>query len=133
MINLHYYTTLLYYRIFNPYEINHYNVINKLYCYKSLGNIYYYTYPNAKSSINMNDELFLNNPKAKSDFLNTHEIQQKLKKSILYDLKIISNDTQNYNINTIKFKTFYIEKDYHIEQNIDALISELKKDIIIKK
>jgi hypothetical protein len=80
----------------------------------------------------MNEELFLNNPKAKSDFLNTHEIQQKLKKSILYDLKIISNDTQNYNINTIKFKTFYIEKNYHIEQNIDALISELKKDIIKK-
>jgi hypothetical protein len=81
----------------------------------------------------MNDDLFLNNPKAKSDFLRTHEIQQKLKTSILHDLKIIYNDTKYHNDSTIKFKKFFIEQNYHIEQNLDSLISELKKEITTNK
>ena len=113
---------LNYYRYFNPYIINHYNVINKLLTFKTIGVSYFSKYPKAQSHVNLNDKLFDSNSKAKEEFLITAETQTNIKKSIIDDIKIICKSDKKYEINSENFQSFYIKYDYHIEQNIDLIV-----------
>lgn len=128
--NIRLYTNLLYYKYFNPYVINHYNVINKLIKYKSIGLNYYNKYPSAKFASNLNKELFDSNPKAKEEFFYSSKLQEELKKSLINDINTICESNKKCDVCFEKFQSFYIKCDYHIEQNIDAVIDFVKKDII---
>lgn len=127
---IRFYGNLFYYRYFNPYAINHYNVINKLITYKSIGLNYYNKYPNAQFSANLNKKLFDSNPKAKEEFEKSMELQNKIKKYVISDINTICESEKKFEIGSEKFQSFYIKYDYHIEQNIDAMIECVKKDII---
>lgn len=70
---------LIYYKYFNPYIINHYNLINKLNVYKTIGLSFYDKYPNASNWKNLNDELFKNNQIAEQEFNICLEQQKKIK------------------------------------------------------
>lgn len=94
--NIIFYKNLFYYRYFNPYAINHYNIINKLIMYKS-----------------------------------SIELHEQIKKSLICDIHTICQSEKKFEICTEKFQLFYIKYNYHIEQNIDAMIECVKKDIII--
>lgn len=121
---------LNYYRYLNPYVINHYNIINKLLTYKSIGVSYYSKYPKAQSFMNLNEELFSSNPKAKEEYIKSSEIQEKIKKSLINDINIICKSNKNYKISSENFQSYYIKYNYHIEQNIDSMIDYIKNDII---
>jgi hypothetical protein len=129
--NIKYIYKLYYYRFIDPYKPNHYNLINKLYSYESIGKDYLNKYPTSSVWINENENLFINQPSARDDYMNASEIQEKIKKSIINDIDIISKKNKNYNISKDEFQTFYIKSNYHIEQNIDGIIDELKNDIIM--
>jgi hypothetical protein len=126
-----YICNLYYYRFIEPYKPNHYNLINKLYCYESIGKDYLNKYPTSSVWINENEKLFNNQPYAKDDYMYASEIQAIIKKSIINDIDIISKNNKNYNISKDKFQKYYIKSNYHIEQNIDDIIYELKNDIIM--
>jgi hypothetical protein len=133
LINFTYYLRLNYFRYFNPHIINHYNLINKLITYKSIGLSYYNKYPSASGWYNLDNHLFAQRPQAKKDFVFGSEQQEQIKKQILSDINFLSekkkNKGNNYIICSETFQSFYVEKDYHIEQNIDELVKCLKKDI----
>jgi hypothetical protein len=119
---------LNYYKYLHPYEINHYNVINKLLYSKQMGALYLQKYPNAKSFPNLNDELFANNPTAKKEYFELVKKQSAIKKSIINDIKTICQLPNNYKIKTEQFQTRYIEHEYNID-NFDMIIKEVKEDI----
>jgi len=121
---------LLYYKYFNPYIVNHYNIINKLNIYKSLGSSYYSKYPGASNWGNLNDKLFQNNPQAKKDFYYRLEQQEQIKKQIMSDIDFLSKKNKNYDICSDFFQSFYVKSDYHIDQNIDGVINYLHKDVM---
>lgn len=121
---------LIYYRYFNPYTVNHYNLINKLNLYKSIGLSFYDKYPGASNWGNLNDELFKNNPDAKKNFDSCVEQQVQIKKQIMSDINFLTKKNKNYDICSDFFQSFYVKSYYHIEQNIDGVIYFLQKDII---
>jgi hypothetical protein len=121
---------LSYYKYFNPYTINHYNLINKLNVYKSISLSYYNKYPEASNWRNLNDELFKNIPISKQEFFSCVEQQEQIKKQILSDINFLTKKNKNYDIGSEFFQSFYIKADYHIEQNIDQVINYLQKDIM---
>jgi hypothetical protein len=118
-------------RYFDPYLINHYNLINTALQMKKLGEEYHKKYPNSQTFINLNDELFTKNPEAKSEYINVAKKQRNLKNSIISDLTYIckQDNCANYEICSGKNKLFFIEQDYHIEQNLNLLIETANKDI----
>lgn len=128
--NFKYYTKLYYYRYFDPYIINHYNLINKLNKYKSIGLSYYNKYPGASGWGNLNEKLFEEKPEAKQEFYSCSEQQDLIKKQVLSDVKFLSKKNKNYKICSDFFQSFYVKYDYHIEQNIDSVINYLKEDVI---
>jgi hypothetical protein len=130
MTNINYYLKLNYYRYFNPYVINHYNLINKLITYKSIGLSYYNKYPGASGWGNLNEKLFEEKPQAKHEFYSCSKQQEQIKKQVLSDINFLSNKNKNYKICSESFQSFYVKYDYHIEQNIDAVINYLKADVI---
>jgi CRISPR/Cas system-associated protein Cas5 (RAMP superfamily) len=132
-INFEYYFKLYYYRYFNPHIVNHYNLINKLNTYKSIGLSYYKKYPGASNWGNLNEKLFEEKPQAKQEFCYCLEQQEQIKKQILLDIKFLSKKNKNYKICSDYFQSFYVEYDYHIEQNIDSVINYLKEDIIVNE
>lgn len=77
---------LNYYRYFNPHKINHYNIINKLLRYKSIGLSFYLKYPDARNYVNLNDELFRKNPNAESEF-KKNAFEQEKKNFIIKEIK----------------------------------------------
>lgn len=135
MNNLKYNLKLIYYRVFDPYTINHYNVINKLIRYKKVGLLYYNKYPNAQSFENLNKELFDSNPNAKQEWDKISTIQSELQVSVINDIMHICNCNKNSAsvICSTNFKSYFIEKNYHIGQYVDTVIELVKKDIKINK
>lgn len=129
-MDIKFYFKLQYYKYFNPYIINHYNVINKLLKFESISETYYNKYPNANSFGNLSDKLFESNHNAKEEYKKSLEIQEKIKKSIINDIKMISDSNKKYEINSEYFQSFYIDKDYHIGQYIDSIVDFIKNDII---
>lgn len=121
---------LIYYRYFNPYTVNHYNLINKLNSYKSIGLSFYDKYPGSSNWGNLNDELFKNKPDAKKNFYSYVEQQVQIKKQIMSDINFLTKKNKNYDICSDFFQSFYVKSDYHIEQNIDGVIYFLQKDIM---
>ena len=118
---------LYYYRFFNPYKINHYNLINKLHQYKYISSNYFKKYPSASPWGNENEQLFKENPSSKTEYYSCSEQQQQLKQQIVSDIKTICNNNNNCNLCSEWFQSFYIQYDYHIEQNIDGVIGYIKK------
>lgn len=127
--NIIFNSKLNYYKFFNPCDINHYNIINKLKNYKKMGLNYYKKYPNAKGFINLNDDLFKSNNNALIEFNNVANEQNKLITSIIDDVNILSKSDEDLIFKTKKFNSFYIEKKYHIEQYPNMMIDEIKNDI----
>ena len=127
MSKLKYIFRLNYYKYLFPYEINHYNVINKLLYSKKMGASYLKKYPNAKNYPNLNDELFANNPTAKKKYFEVVKKQSNIKKSIIGDIKTICHSPNNYEIKTEAFQTRYIEHDYNID-NFDMILKEVEED-----
>lgn len=121
---------LSYYKYFDPYTTNHYNLINKLEKYKSLSSCYLSKYPNSSVWINSNDDFFDKNPDAKNEFHSCVSQQSVIKKEILSDIEFLCSKNKNCDICTDFFQSFYIKHNYHIDQNIDGVINYLKKDII---
>lgn len=121
---------LLYFKYFNPYTINHYNLINKLNKYKSISLSYYAKYPGSSNWGNLNDKLFEDKPHAKQEFYFCSEQQKQIKKQILSDINFLSKKNKNYNICSDYFQSFYVKYDYHIDQNIDNVINYLEEDIM---
>jgi len=121
---------LSYYKYFNPYIVNHYNLINKLNRYKTISLSYYKKYPRASNWGNLNDELFKNIPVSKQEFYSCVEQQEQIKKQIMSEINFLTKKNKNYNICSVYFQSFYVKADYHIEQNIDDVINYLKKDIM---
>ena len=133
MTNINYYLRLNYYRYLNPHIINHYNLINKLNKYKSIGLSYFNKYPNSSNWVNLNDKLFEEYPEAKQEFFSCSKQQEQIKNQVLSDINFLSKKNKNYNICSDYFQSFYVKHDYHIYQNIDTIINYLKKDIIDNK
>jgi hypothetical protein len=100
--NIGFYYNLYYYRFVSPYLINHYNVINKLIAYKSLGN-----------------RLLLNDPDSASEVMKLFENQNYIIDQIVNDIRYLRTKT-----------TFYIDRPYHIERHTDAVIKILTNDIL---
>ena len=123
---------LYYFRLFDPYKINHYNLINKLNKYKSISENYYNKYPGTVEWINLNEEIFKQIPEAKNEYLLCSEDQKLIKKQLITDIKLLCVKNKNCTICSDFFQSFYIEYDYHIEQNIDNMIHYIKKDIIFE-
>lgn len=121
---------LLYYKYFDPYTVNHYNLINKLNKYESIGLSYYNKYPKASNWSNLNDKLNKVNPQAEQDFNFCLEQQEQIKKQIMSDINFLSKKNKNYNICSDFFQSFYVRYNYHIDQNIVGVINYLKEDII---
>ena len=132
-LNIKFNCNLMYYQYFNPYAINHYNLINKLNSYTAIASSYYKKYPTAKVFSN-NEELFEKNPKAQEEYRISSLTQEEIKKSIINDIncicKCVCKQPTSYNICSEQFHSFYIKDDYHIEQNIDSVVYILKQDII---
>ena len=53
--------------------------------------------------------------------------QQQLKHSIINDIFYICNTSNDCKFCSEKFKLFFIENNYHIEQNLDLMIKIIKK------
>lgn len=121
---------LFYYKHFNPYVTNHYNIVNKLEKYKSLSLCYFKKYPDSSNWGNLNEEFFNKNPNAKNEFYSCGKQQVQIKKEILSDIEFLCRNNKNCDICSDYFQSFYVEYNYHIEQNIDTVIDYLKKDII---
>ena len=100
LTNLRFYYKLYYYRFVSPYEINYYNVINKLMAYKKLYN---------RHSLFENQNYIIN--------------------QIVYDIRYLREKTTDYAINDDCIKT-YIERPYRIEQSPNAIIFVLITDIL---
>lgn len=131
-----FHSKLIYYKYFNPFEINHYNLINKLQLYKSIGLNWYSKYPGASNWGNLNEGLFEKEPEAKKNFYEISEKQEKIKKSLISDINILTkfylrkSSNPSLKICSEQFQSFYIVNDYHIEQNIDGMIRVIKDDIL---
>jgi hypothetical protein len=121
---------LYYYRYFNPYKINHYNIINKLHQYKYISSNYFQKYPTAKNWGNLNEELFKENPSSKTEFYSCSKEQDILKNQVVSDIKLICKNNKECILCSEWFQNFYIKYDYHIEQNIDGVIDYIKNDVI---
>jgi hypothetical protein len=117
---------LSYYRWFDPYIINHYNLINKLLKFKNIGEKYYRKYPNAQNFIDTD----LVDTECKNEYMEKSKQQEQIKYSIINDISnICKSDNNNCVICSEKFKQFYIERNYHIGENIELMIEIIKKDI----
>ena len=88
--NIGFYYNLYYYRFVSPYLINHYNVINKLIAYKSLGN-----------------RLLLNDPDSASEVMKLFENQNYIIDQIVSDIRYLRTKTTDYSINNNHVQTFY--------------------------
>jgi hypothetical protein len=124
---------LYYFRYFEPYLINHYNLINKLLKIQNIGKEYHKKYPTTLPFINLNNNLFKKYPKAQNEFIVSSKKQQLLKYSIINDINYICNTNNDYEICSEKFISFFIEKNYHIEQYPELMIENIKNDIMSKK
>jgi hypothetical protein len=125
-----FYKNLYYYKFFNPYRINHYNLINKLYQFKYISNNYFKKYPSASNWGSENEELFEKNPSSREEFYSCSKEQELLVKQLVSDIKIICNNNKECDLCSEWFQDFYIKYSYHIEQNIDGMINTIEKDII---
>ena len=119
---------LYYYRFLDPYQINHYNLINKLDKYKSISTTYFNKYPSFSNWGNLNDKLF-ENPLIKQEFVSCVKVQSQIKTQVLHDIQILCNENKNSDLCSEQFQTFYVQTNYHIEQNIDDVIDRVKSDI----
>lgn len=119
MSEIRFYANLKYYKYFNPNEVNYYNIINKLYLLENIlnscisnsciSNSYFRQYPNTQC---------------------IKEIQTN-KKQILNDINTLCKNKNNKKckICSKDFQTFYVERNYHVEQNIQLLIKIFKEEI----
>jgi hypothetical protein len=123
---------LYYNRIFYPYNINHYNIVNKLSRYKCIHSNYINKYPAAIDYSKL-DKLFEDNPTSKREFHSCVDEQESLKNQVVHDIKLICRRNKVSNLNSEWFQTFFIKSDYHIEQNIDGVIDYVKKDVLENK
>lgn len=116
---------------FNPYEINLYNVINKLTKMKSIGINYFGKYPTAKNWINMNEELFAKVPEAKKEYLQGQHQQDYIVRQVIDDIRIICDKcvTKDYEICNAHFQSYFIQRSYHLEQYPDEVINIVTRDI----
>lgn len=123
---------LYYYKLFYPNEMNIYNIINDANKWKKLATNYFTKYPNSSAWINLNDELFKDNPCAKNEYIKTSIEQKILKKKIISNVNCLCGleEYRDYNMCSKKFKDYYIEKDYHITDDIDGFVENIKSDII---
>ena len=119
---------MYYYRFLDPYQINHYNLINKLEKYKSISTTYFSKYPSFSNWGNLNDKLF-ENPLIKQEFVSCVKVQSQIKTQVLHDIQILCNENKNSDLCSEQFQTFYVQTNYHIEQNIDDVIDRVKSDI----
>ena len=119
---------LYYYRFLDPYQINHYNLINKLDKYKSISTTYFNKYPYFSNWGNLNEKLF-ENPLIKQEFVSCVKVQSQIKTQVLHDIQILCNENKNSDLCSEQFQTFYVQTNYHIEQNIDDVIDRVKSDI----
>ena len=119
---------LYYYRFLDPYQINHYNLINKLDKYKSISTTYFNKYPSFSNWGNLNDKLF-ENPLIKQEFVSCVKVQSQIKTQVLHDIQILCNENKNSDLCSEQFQTFYVQTNYHIELNIDDVIDRVKSDI----
>ena len=119
---------LYYYRFLDPYQINHYNLINKLDKYKSISTTYFNKYPSFSNWGNLNDKLF-ENPLIKQEFVSCVKVQSQIKTQVLHDIQVLCNENKNSDLCSEQFQTFYVQTNYHIEQNIDDVIDRVKSDI----
>ena len=120
---------LYYYRFLDPYQINHYNLINKLNKYKSISTTYFNKYPSFSNWGNLNDKLF-ENPLIKQEFVSCVKVQSQIKTQVLHDIQILCNENKNSDLCSEQFQTFYVQTNYHIEQNIDDVIDCVKSDVM---
>jgi hypothetical protein len=120
---------LYYYRFLDPYQINHYNLINKLDKYKSISTTYFNKYPSSSNWGNLNDKLF-ENPSIKQEFVSCVKVQSQIKTQVLHDIQVLCNENKNSDLCSEQFQTFYVQTNYHIEQNIDDVIDRVKSDVM---
>ena len=120
---------LYYYRFLDPYQINHYNLINKLDKYKSISTTYFNKYPSFSNWGNLNDKLF-ENPLIKQEFVSCVKVQSQIKTQVLHDIHVLCNENKNSDLCSEQFQTFYVQTNYHIEQNIDDVIDCVKSDVM---
>ena len=77
--NIRFNVKLYYYRYFDPYRINHYNLINKLVTYQNIALRYLKKYKGATVFSHLNENLYNSNPKAKEEFEIESEMQRQIK------------------------------------------------------
>ena len=122
---------LYYYRFLDPYQINNYNLINKLNKHNSISIHFFNKYPSASNWFNLNDKLF-ENLSIKQEFLSCSKAQSNIITQVLHDIQILCNENKNSDLCSEQFQSFYVEKKYHIEQNIDEVIDCVKNDVMKK-
>lgn len=133
MYFIQYYIYKLYFKYYDTKTINHYKLLLILEKYKKIGIGYFKKYPDAEPFINLNDELFIKNNKAKKDFIKTIEKQNELENEFYEYREIIctnSENSQDFKICSKYFEDFYVGKKYHFKQSINNLIKTVNQDII---
>jgi hypothetical protein len=97
--------------------------------YKSISTTYFNKYPSSSNWGNLNDKLF-ENPSIKQEFVSCVKVQSQIKTQVLYDIQILCNENKNSDLCSEQFQTFYVQTNYHIEQNIDDVIDCVKSDVM---
>ena len=120
---------LYYYKFFDPYQINHYNLINKLDKYKSISATYFNKYPSSSNWSNLNEKLF-ENSSIKQEYFSCVKVQSQIKTQVLHDIQVLCNENKNSDLCSERFQAFYVQTNYHIDQNIDNVIDCVKKDVM---
>jgi hypothetical protein len=130
MSEIRFYANLKYYKYFNPNEVNYYNIINKLYLLENISNSYFRKYPDT-DTISLREKIFKENSVARDEFYKCVQESQTNKKQILNDINTLCKNENNKKckICSEDFQTFYVERNYHIEQNIQLLIKIFKEEI----
>jgi hypothetical protein len=57
------------------------------------------------------------------------KVQSQIKTQVLHDIQVLCNENKNSDLCSEQFQTFYVQANYHIEQNIDDVIDCVKTDV----
>ena len=120
-----------YYKYINSSIINHYKLLLLCDEYKNIGKKYFNRYPNAKEWINLNEKLFESNKQSEIDYINGSKRQVEIKKEFFKNREVICKNCKNKEsiICSDIFEEFYVNQNYHYEQNIQNIIKDITTDI----
>jgi len=121
----------LYYTYVDTSIINHYKLLLLTEEYSQIGKKFFYKYPNARESKNLNKELFDSNKQAEKEYMEISKKQAKIKREFFVNREIICKNDANKDciICSNVFKEFYVDCNYHYGQCTELILKDIKTDI----